>query len=233
MSRDLRDVHRRLLVGSVTILGLLLLAVSALALARRMQRSVSEPLLNLADTARRVSTTRDYSLRAAAPTRDEIGVVVRSFNEMLDQIAERTASSRRPTPNCSTRSRSANASSAIASWRWNASATRTGSRTSSWRRCRAAHADERRARLGAGAALDRGGRADARARPGEHRAERARAGTVDRGSPRNLAHCHGQAAPPGARGRSGGHRRYRGRHRQAGGPGQAPAARRRHRVRRP
>jgi len=92
MSRDLRDVHRRLLVGSVTILGLLLLAVgAALALARRMQRSVSEPLLNLADTARRVSTTRDYSLRAAAPTRDEIGVVVRSFNEMLDQIAERTA----------------------------------------------------------------------------------------------------------------------------------------------
>ena len=92
MSRDLRDVHRRLVVGSVTILGLLLLAVgAALALARRMQRSVSEPLLNLADTARRVSTTRDYSLRAAAPTRDEIGVVVRSFNEMLDQIAERTA----------------------------------------------------------------------------------------------------------------------------------------------
>ena len=91
ISRDLRDVHRRLLVGSVTILGLLLLAVgAAMALARRMQRSVSEPLLDLADTARRVSTTRDYSLRAAAPTRDEIGVVVRSFNEMLDQIADRT-----------------------------------------------------------------------------------------------------------------------------------------------
>ena len=91
ISRDLLDVQRRLLVGSVTILGLLLLAVgAALALARRMQRSVSEPLLDLADTARRVSTTRDYSLRAAAPTRDEIGVVVRSFNEMLDQIADRT-----------------------------------------------------------------------------------------------------------------------------------------------
>jgi signal transduction histidine kinase/ActR/RegA family two-component response regulator len=92
LSRDLSDVHRRLLVGSVIILGLLLLAVgAALALARRMQRSVSEPLLGLADTARRVSGTRDYSLRAAASTQDEIGVVVRSFNEMLDQIAERTA----------------------------------------------------------------------------------------------------------------------------------------------
>jgi signal transduction histidine kinase/ActR/RegA family two-component response regulator len=91
MSRELGDVHRRLLVGSGTILALLLVAVSAaMALARRMQRSVSEPLLDLADTARRISTTRDYSLRAPAPTRDEIGVVVRSFNEMLDQIADRT-----------------------------------------------------------------------------------------------------------------------------------------------
>ena len=92
MSRDLRDVHRRLLVGSGTTLALLLVAVSAaMALARRMQRSVSEPLLDLADTARQISNTRDYSLRAAAPTRDEIGVVVRSFNAMLDQIADRTA----------------------------------------------------------------------------------------------------------------------------------------------
>ena len=68
ISRSLRDVHRRLLVGSVTIVGLLLVAVgAAMALARRMQRSVSEPLLGLADTARRISATRDYSLRAAAP----------------------------------------------------------------------------------------------------------------------------------------------------------------------
>jgi signal transduction histidine kinase/CheY-like chemotaxis protein len=92
IARDLRDVHRRLLVGSVIIVGLLLVAIAAaLALAQRMQRSLSEPLLGLAETARRISTTRDYTLRAAAPTRDEIGVVVRSFNEMLDQIADRTA----------------------------------------------------------------------------------------------------------------------------------------------
>ena len=56
LSRDLRDVHRRLVVGSATIIGLLLLAVAAaLALAQRMQRSISEPLLDLADTARRIS----------------------------------------------------------------------------------------------------------------------------------------------------------------------------------
>jgi len=92
ISRDLADVHRRLAVGSGIIVGLLVLAVAtALALARRMQRSVSEPLLDLADTARRISSSRDYSIRAAAISRDEIGVVVHSFNEMLDHIADRTS----------------------------------------------------------------------------------------------------------------------------------------------
>ena len=91
LSRDLRDVHRRLTVGIVTIIGILVLSVAAaLALARRMRRSVSEPLLGLADVARRISNSRDYSLRAATGSKDEIGVVVRSFNEMLDQIADRT-----------------------------------------------------------------------------------------------------------------------------------------------
>ncbi len=91
VSRDLTDVHRRLAVGSGIIIALLVLAVAtALALARRMQRSVSEPLLDLAETARRISSSRDYSIRAAATSRDEIGVVVHSFNEMLDQIADRT-----------------------------------------------------------------------------------------------------------------------------------------------
>jgi signal transduction histidine kinase/ActR/RegA family two-component response regulator len=92
LSRDLADVHRRLTVGIVTIVGILVLAVAAaLLLARRMRRSVSEPLLGLANIARRISSSRDYSLRATSASRDEIGVVVRSFNEMLDQIADRTA----------------------------------------------------------------------------------------------------------------------------------------------
>ena len=92
LSRDLRDVHRRLVIGGTTIVGLLLLAVAAaLALAHRMQRSISEPLLDLADTARRVSASRDYSIRVNPLASDEIGIVVRAFNEMLDHIADRTA----------------------------------------------------------------------------------------------------------------------------------------------
>ena len=92
LSRDLRDVHRRLAVGSGTIVALLFLAIAAaLGLSQRMQRSISDPLLGLANTARRVSSSRDYSIRATAISADEVGVVVRAFNEMLDHIADRTA----------------------------------------------------------------------------------------------------------------------------------------------
>ena len=92
ISRDLTDVRRRLELGAGTIVVLLLLAVTAaLGLSRRMQRSVADPLLDLADTARRISSGREYGLRATAQSRDEIGVVVRAFNEMLDHIADRAA----------------------------------------------------------------------------------------------------------------------------------------------
>ena len=93
ISRDLGDVHRRLTVGAGITFVLLVLAVAAaLALARRMQRSVSEPLLELSETARRISSSRDHSIRARSPIAgDEIGIVVRSFNEMLDRLAEGTS----------------------------------------------------------------------------------------------------------------------------------------------
>jgi signal transduction histidine kinase/ActR/RegA family two-component response regulator len=46
------------------------------------------PLLTLANTAREISATRDYSIRAQAAGEDEIGVVVAAFNEMLDRTKE-------------------------------------------------------------------------------------------------------------------------------------------------
>ena len=89
--RDLNDLYDRLRVGLGTVFGLLLLAVAAaFVIAARMQQSVVAPLLELADTARRISTGRDYSLRGTVKSSDEVGVVVHAFNDMLDAIAERT-----------------------------------------------------------------------------------------------------------------------------------------------
>jgi two-component sensor histidine kinase len=93
--RELVDMYARLRVGLMTVVGLLLLASAAAFLtSTRMQRSIAAPLLQLADTARAISKTRNYSLRAAPASKDEIGVVIHSFNEMLDRIAEAIESER-------------------------------------------------------------------------------------------------------------------------------------------
>ncbi len=92
IGRELEDVYARLRIGGATMVGLLLVAIgAAFLIASRMQRAIASPLLQLADTARTISTTRDYSLRASRTSGDEVGVVVGAFNDMLDHIAERTA----------------------------------------------------------------------------------------------------------------------------------------------
>jgi signal transduction histidine kinase/ActR/RegA family two-component response regulator len=87
--RELGDMYDRIRVAGVTILVLLLLATgAAFLISARIQQSIASPLLQLADTAHGISQTRDYTLRAPSASDDEIGVVMRSFNEMLDRITE-------------------------------------------------------------------------------------------------------------------------------------------------
>lgn len=78
--------HRQLreLVIGISVFSLSLLA--AILLSSRLQRLVSEPILKLAGTARRVSESQDYSLRAEKLSADEIGALVDDFNGMLSQI---------------------------------------------------------------------------------------------------------------------------------------------------
>ncbi len=90
--RDLSDLYDRVRIGALTGGGLLLLAIgAAFLIAQRMQRVIASPLLQLADTARAISASRDYALRAVPASNDEVGVVVYAFNNMLDRIAERNA----------------------------------------------------------------------------------------------------------------------------------------------
>ena len=75
-------------------LGLAILAVSflmALALSRVIEKTISRPILHLADTARAVSARNDYSVRATAEGRDEVGALVDTFNQMLDRIQHQNA----------------------------------------------------------------------------------------------------------------------------------------------
>jgi PAS domain S-box-containing protein len=72
----------------------LVLIVSFLAtvlVSDRLVRLISEPILELAALAGRVSTKEDYTLRAVPGGKDELGKLVQSFNEMLQRIQERDA----------------------------------------------------------------------------------------------------------------------------------------------
>jgi signal transduction histidine kinase/ActR/RegA family two-component response regulator len=87
IERELGDIAARLRIGMATVAGLLAASfLAAWLIALRMQRSIVTPLLQLADTARTISTSRNYSLRASRISSDEVGTVVDAFNTMLDQV---------------------------------------------------------------------------------------------------------------------------------------------------
>lgn len=60
-------------------------------LSSRLQRVISEPLLDLVKTSRDVAQNRNYSIRVQQRSGDEIGILIDGFNAMLAQIQERDA----------------------------------------------------------------------------------------------------------------------------------------------
>jgi len=83
--------YKQLLVGYLLFFALILVAVSlgAYVMAARLQHPISNPILELAWTTKMVTSTRDYSIRAAKHSEDEVGVLIDGFNEMLAQIQKR------------------------------------------------------------------------------------------------------------------------------------------------
>src|SRR4051812_22012400 len=90
---DLHQLHDHMRnYGLVTLLVLAGTMAMAYLLANRMQRVISSPILTLTSTARTVSTAKDYSARVEnGGRRDELGVLIDCFNEMLAQIQQRDA----------------------------------------------------------------------------------------------------------------------------------------------
>ena len=87
---DLLDLDARL-TRFLEIDFLVLLASLAVAflLSSRLQRVVSGPIQELADTALSVSSRENYSIRATKRGKDEIGLLIDQFNGMLDRIQQR------------------------------------------------------------------------------------------------------------------------------------------------
>jgi len=92
---DLTDLWDRLqLYALITLVVLLGALALAFVLASRLQHKISQPILALAGCAQAVSDRKDYSLRAAAPGRDELGRLTDAFNSMLAHIQDRDAALR-------------------------------------------------------------------------------------------------------------------------------------------
>ncbi len=90
MEADLADLRARI-ARFLEIDSLVLLASLAVAflLSTRLQRVVSGPIQELADTALAVSTQENYSIRATKRGQDEVGLLIDQFNHMLDRIQQR------------------------------------------------------------------------------------------------------------------------------------------------
>ncbi|MBK1877772.1 ATP-binding protein [Pelagicoccus mobilis] len=70
-----------LLVGAIA---------TAILLAKRLGSHVSRPVIELAETARRITEFQDVSSRQKRISEDETGQLVDAFNEMLEQIEKRS-----------------------------------------------------------------------------------------------------------------------------------------------
>lgn len=79
-------VRQSVAVGGVVLACCLILGG---LLSTQLQRVVTQPILTLAEAARTIARSADYSLRVPGQGTDELGALRASFNEMLDQIAHR------------------------------------------------------------------------------------------------------------------------------------------------
>ena len=87
---DMREMYSRLkqyaLIVSLVFLTSILFAS---VLSGQLQRLISKPIMELEQTARRISEKKDYSVRVEKSGEDEIGVLFDTFNEMLGEIQQR------------------------------------------------------------------------------------------------------------------------------------------------
>ena len=71
---------------SITLAVMTFAVLVAVLIARRLRKLVAGSLLDLSQTAARVSETGDFSIRAKQSGKDEVGMLVESFNGMLHQV---------------------------------------------------------------------------------------------------------------------------------------------------
>lgn len=84
---ELKELRSFALTRILLFLGLLAASLSAaIILAKRLGNHLSKPIIELADTAQRITVDHDFSTRHNRLTDDETGRLVDAFNEMMAAI---------------------------------------------------------------------------------------------------------------------------------------------------
>lgn len=88
---DLQEIDERLQRYALIAIAVLLISLFvATLISSRFSKSVALPIVQLAETADQVSRSRDYSVRVPpSGKRDEVSLLIDSFNEMLREIQRR------------------------------------------------------------------------------------------------------------------------------------------------
>jgi two-component system, sensor histidine kinase and response regulator len=73
----------------ISVVVLLISILGALLISAQTMRKLTQPILELAGVAGRVTKEENYTLRAKAQRDDEVGALVRAFNQMLDRVQGR------------------------------------------------------------------------------------------------------------------------------------------------
>ncbi|HET6419961.1 MAG TPA: ATP-binding protein [Geobacteraceae bacterium] len=86
---DLWQLHSLMLqTGVIAALTTLIVFIFASLMLTRLQGAITGPVFSLVHTMRTVSSDRNYALRAEVAGEDEMGVLAKVFNEMLEQTQE-------------------------------------------------------------------------------------------------------------------------------------------------
>ena len=92
LKSDLREMHdRKVNYAGMIVLFVLASSFVTFLLSSLLRRIVSEPILHLSETAKTVSSEKNYAVRAVKKGQDELGRLIDVFNEMLTGIQERDA----------------------------------------------------------------------------------------------------------------------------------------------
>ncbi len=84
---DMNDFYQRLKWDTLICLFSLFLCSSLVFfISKKLQSRISAPILNLAGAMDRVSRHKNYKLRVKSERQDEIGTLIKGFNQMLAQI---------------------------------------------------------------------------------------------------------------------------------------------------